>query len=162
MEPPRPGRYPPRMDRNTARPGTTLLELTLVLSILGVLLGLGYPLFRRGLDGLAVRGARDTLGAGVARARATALGRGGAELIVDLGEARFWVVAASGDTIGTPVDLAARYGVRLSTTGTGTNRVALRFDGLGIGRVANRTFQLRRGTAEANLTLSAYGRPRAW
>lgn len=150
------------MDKFATRPGTTLLELALVLSILGVLLGLGYPLFRKGLDGLAVRGARDTLGSGVARARVAALSRGGASLMVDLGAARFWVESATGDTIGTPTDLAARYGVRVSTTGAGTDRVALRFDGLGIGRVANRTFQLRRGSAEANLTLSAYGRPRAW
>jgi len=150
------------MDRTTAPSGTTLLELILVLSILGVLLGCSYPVFRRGLDGLAVRSARDALGAGVARARATALTRGGAVLIVDLDAARFWVETAAGDTVGVPVDLAARYGVRITTTGTSAKQVTLRFDGIGIGRVANRTFQIRRGDSLAHLTLSAYGRPRPW
>lgn len=150
------------MDRATIRPGTTLLELILVLSILGVLLGISYPAFRRGLDGLAVRGARDELGTGVARARVVALTRGGATLIVDLGAARFWVETAAGDTVGVPVDLAARYGVRVTTTGASTDRVALRFDGIGVGRLANRTFQLRRGDSLAHLTLSTYGRPRPW
>lgn len=139
-----------------------MLELVLVLSILGVLLGISYPALRRGLDGVAARGARDALGLGVARARVVALARGGAVLVVDLPGARFWVEAAAGDTVGAPVDLAARYGVRLTIDGSGAERIALRFDGLGIGRVTNRTFHLRRGGVEARLTLSAYGRPRAW
>jgi type II secretory pathway pseudopilin PulG len=139
-----------------------LLELAVVLSILGVLVGLAYPSLRRGLDGIAARGARDALGMGVARARAAAVARGGAALIVDIQGARFWVEAAAGDTVGRPVDIGKRYGVRLALEGAPAERVALRFDGLGIGRVTNRTFQVRRGRAEAHLTLSAYGRPRVW
>jgi hypothetical protein len=111
---------------------------------------------------MAVRGARDTLGVGVARARIAAVARGGAALIVDLDEARFWVEASAGDTVGMPVDLAARYGILLELDGAPAERVTLRFDGLGIGRVTNRTFQFRRGRAESRLTLSAYGRPRSW
>lgn len=148
-------------DRYSTR-GTTLLELALVLSILGVLLGISYPVLRRGADGIAARGARDALGMGVARARVVAVARGGAALVVDLPGARFWIESVAGDTVGVPVDLAVRYGVRLTTDGSGAERVALRFDGLGIGRVVNRTFHLRRGNAEAHLTLSAYGRPRTW
>lgn len=148
------------MKNRNISPGTTLLELTLVLAILGVLLGISYSPLRRGLDGLATRGARDALGVGVARARAAAVARGGAALVVDLDGARFWVEVPAGDTVGTPVDLAARYGVRLATAGVPVQYIKLNFDGLGIGRVANRTFQFRRGRAEAQLTLSAYGRPR--
>lgn len=143
-------------------PGATLLEVALVLSILGALLGISYSPLRRGLDTIAVRGARDALGTGVARARMAAVARGGASLVVDLEGARFWVEAAAGDTVGAPVDLAARYGVRLATEGAAAERVSLRFDALGIGRVTNRTFHLSRGRAEARLTLSAYGRPRPW
>jgi Tfp pilus assembly protein FimT len=150
------------MENRNPRVGTTLLELALVLSILGVLFGLAYPTLRHGLDVVAVQGARDALGSGVARTRTAAVSRGGATLMLDLRDARFWVESTSGDTVGAPVDLAARYGARLDVDGAPADRVALRFDGLGIGRVTNRTFQLRRGRAIARLTLSAYGRPRAW
>lgn len=150
------------MNERNPPSGTTLLELVLVLTILGVLFGIAHSPLRRGLDGMAARGARDALAVGVARARAAAVGRGGATLLVDLRRAAFWVEDLAGDTVGAPVDLAARYRVQVALDGAPAERVALRFDGLGIGRVTNRTFQLRRGRAEARLTLSAYGRPRSW
>jgi hypothetical protein len=99
---------------------------------------------------------------GVARARSAAVARGGAALVVDLAGARFWVEAAAGEVVGVPVDLAEHYGVRVAVDGAPAERITLRFDGLGIGRITNRTFHLRRGRAEAHLTLSAYGRPRIW
>jgi hypothetical protein len=40
--------------------------------------------------------------------------------------------------------------------------VAIEFDARGVGIVASRTFRVRRGAAEARLTLSAFGRPRRW
>lgn len=142
-------------------PATTLLELAFVLVLLGILLGLAYPPLKRTLDRAAVRGAQGALAAGVARARSVAVARGGAVLVVEPAAARFWV-EAGGEVVGTPTNLKVAYGASLSTDGTPAQRIAIRFDGLGIGRVANRTFHLRRGGAEANFTLSAYGRVRTW
>jgi len=142
--------------------GTTLVELLVTLSLLAILAGLAYPPMRRGMDQLAVRSARDALAAGVARARATAISRGGASLVVDIAKARFWIEAADGDTLALPVDLARQYGVRLEVSGAADSPIALAFDGRGLGRVANRTFSVLRGDAVAGLTLSTYGRPRQW
>lgn len=142
-------------------PATTLLELAFILVLLGIVLGLAYPPLKRTLDRAAVRGAQGALAAGVARARSVAVARGGAVLVVEPGAARFWVESA-GQVVGAPVDLKAAYGASLTADGGSAARITLRFDGLGIGRVANRTFHLRRGGAEANLTLSAYGRVRTW
>ncbi len=150
------------MIRRRDIPGFTLVELLFTLTVLAILVGLAYVPLRRGLDGLAVRFARDALAAGVARARAIAVARGGAALVVDARDARAWIETARGDTVGVPLDLAHRYGVRLETSGADGGPVLLAFDGRGLGLLANRTFLLRRGGQEARLTLSTYGRPRRW
>src|SRR5690606_8447941 len=142
--------------------GTTLIELLFTLGLLAVLAGLAYSPLRRGMDQLAVRSARDALAAGGARARAAAISRGGAALVVDVAGARFWIETADGGAVAPPVDLGRLYGVRLEVAGAADSPVRLAFDGRGLGRVANRTFSVRRGSAIAGLTLSTYGRPRAW
>ncbi len=143
-------------------PGTTLLELLVALALLAILAALAYPPLRRGLDRLAVRSARDALAAGVARTRAVAISRGGATLLVDVAGARFWIEAVDGDTVAVPVDLGRQYGVRIEVAGSTSAPIALAFDARGLGRLVNRTFSVRRGSAEAGLTLSTYGRPRPW
>ena len=140
--------------------GTSAVELLFTLTLLGILLGRAYPPLKGKLDGFAVRGARESDASAVERAAAVEVARGGAELVVDVAGARFWV-EAGGDTVVPPVHLREQYGVTLVVDG-GAERHALRFDGRGLGRVANRTFRLQRGRAEARLTLSAHGRPRRW
>lgn len=150
------------MIKGRPSPGTTLIELLFTLGLLAVLAALAYSPLRRGMDQLAVRSARDALAAGVARARAAAILRGGAALVVDVAGARFWIEAADGDAVAPPVDLGRLYGVRLEVAGAAESPVRLGFDGRGLGRLANRTFSVRRGSAVAGLTLSTYGRPRPW
>lgn len=150
------------MIERRASPGITLVELVFALSLLGILIGIAYPQLRSGLDRLAVRGARDALHAGVARARAAAIARGGASLVVELEAGRYRVRDASGREIAPPVEFGPQYRVEVRTDGAAVDSVVLRFDGRGLGRLANRTFRLRRGRAEARLTLSNYGRPRRW
>ncbi len=70
----------------------------------------------------------------------------------------FWIATVRGDTLRA-TDLAARHGVRADA---GRPSLRLRYDGLGIGRIANSTIRLQRGTAEAGLSISAYGRVRTW
>lgn len=141
--------------------GTTLLELMITLCLLGILLGAAIPPVDRGLDRLAVLAARDELGAGIRTARAAAGAHGGAAMVLDVAYSRYVIVGAAGDTVGRPVDLGERHGVTLHVPGT-TNLITLTFDGLGIGRMASRTVSVRRGVAEARLTVSAYGRVRCW
>lgn len=162
MVPPRRGAHHGAMIKTRIQSGTTLVELVFALVLLAVLFGVAVPPLREGLDRSAVRGARDALAAGVAHARVVAVARGGAVVVVEPEAARFRVETWDGDLAGEPVDLAARYGVRLEVRGGETDEVALHFDARGIGRVANRTFVFRRGGAEAGLTLSGHGRARRW
>lgn len=150
------------METRALRPGTTLIELVFALTLIAILTGIAVPPLRRAADEAAARSARDALAASVARARAVAVARGGAELIVDARAGMFWIESPSGRAVGEPIDLAARFRVQLHLDGATDEPVALVFDGRGLGRMTNRTFEVRRGSARAWLTLSAYGRPRRW
>jgi prepilin-type N-terminal cleavage/methylation domain-containing protein len=149
------------MLRRPGRFGFTLLELAIVLALAAVLLGAGTIAFSRLLDRYAVRAARDALAAGFAHARAAAIAHGGASLVVDLHAARFRIDAA-GALPAAPQDLRAQYRVTLSTDGLPADSLAFHFDALGIGRMTSRTLRIRRGHAEAGITVAAYGRIRRW
>lgn len=140
--------------------GFTLVEVVLVLCLVGILTSLATPALSAGRDGAAVRAARDQVAAALTYTRAAALARGGAALVVDVERANLWVRDAAGDTVARPLDLRARYGVAVTTRGGPT--VEIRYDAMGIGRLASRTLRFRRGRARAVLTVSAYGRVRAW
>jgi len=144
------------------RPGVTLLELLFALVVVAVLIGIAYPAFHGMLDRIAVRAARDALVVGVARTRVVAAGAGGAYLVLESPAARFGVENAAGDTLVAFFDLGNRYGVELSIDGITASRLRLRYDGLGLGRLASRTIRVNRGSQEAGLFISAYGRARPW
>lgn len=166
--------HPLRMRNPTLRPGTTLIELAIVLTLIAILLTVATPPLRRGADAVAARGARDALAAAVAQTRALAVARGGAALIVDPDRTRYRIEAPPGQPTAPPVDLGARYRVRLTlddgsavggagrSGGAARDPITLSFDPRGLGRMTNRTVHLWRGDARASLTLSAYGRPRRW
>lgn len=140
------------------RAGITLLETAVTLMLLGMLLGMALPPLGRARDAFAVRAAADALAAELARTRAVAVARGGAALVVDCDAARTWIEDAASGRVGRATDLAAAYGVRID--GAGAERLVLRYDALGIGRMTSRTFRLRRGRADARIIVSAYGRVR--
>jgi len=140
-------------------PGTTLIELLVVMAVLAMLLGIALPSAGRWRDESAVRAARDELAAGLAIARAAAPGHGGASLVLDPQSGRFWIRTDDG-RVFEPVGLGDRYGVRVDPGVAGP--VIFRYDGLGIGRLTSRTVHVRRGRAEAGITVSAYGRYRRW
>jgi hypothetical protein len=142
--------------------GVSLAELTLVLCLTAILLALAALPLRRILDRTATAAARDELAAALARTRAAAVGAGGAQLVIQLQEAVYHIERADGVVVEPPRDLTSLYDVRLATDGSASARVAIVFDGLGIGRLASRTIRIRRGDAEAGLTVSAYGRVRRW
>jgi len=132
-----------------------------VLALLALLLGAAAPALGGALDGYAVRVARDGLAAELARTRMAAVSHGGAELVVDPAAGRAWIVTRAGDTIRGAV-LGEGLDIQVTPDGAAGGAVAIRFDGLGVGRLASRTVRFRRGRAEAGLTISSYGRVRAW
>ncbi|MFW5951632.1 MAG: prepilin-type N-terminal cleavage/methylation domain-containing protein [Gemmatimonadota bacterium] len=139
--------------------GYTLIELLFVLLILGGLLGIAMPPAGRWLDDAAVHAARDELAGALAWTRMAAASAGGATLVLDPATARFEILGPAGAR-GPATDLARRYRVEVDV---GTDQpVLLRYDALGIGRIASRTIRIRRHAAEAGLTVSAYGRVRRW
>lgn len=161
--------YPPCMETSPRRSGsqqcaagTTLIEIVLALSLLALVAGIAVPPLRHGLDLLAVAAARESLAAAVARTRSVAAARGGAILVLHPASARYWIESQSGESVQPPVDLNTRYRVELSAGAEAGGRIELRFDGLGLGRLANRTVTVRRGRSEAGITLSSYGRVRRW
>lgn len=140
--------------------GHTLPELCALLAALGIALLIAAPAVARTLDGLAVRGARDAVVVEATRARMLARARGGAILHIDAQHGAVWVAGVSGDTLSDPIPLMARYRARIDL-GTAP-AAAVAYDHLGLGRLANRTVRFVRNDAEARLTVSAYGRVRAW
>jgi len=159
MELPRPRTQTQAM-RESSRPGHTLLELSVVLLIVGILLGAGLPPLRRAYGWVQARSARDAAAMQAARARALAVARGGADLVVDLRHARVWIEAS--DTSLPAVPLGDERRLTIAADGTPADTARIGWDGLGIGRIASRTLRFRVGTAEARLTVSGYGRVRTW
>ncbi|MEX1183643.1 MAG: GspH/FimT family pseudopilin [Gemmatimonadota bacterium] len=156
MDAPPPHAYPRRM-RN--HPGYTLIELTLVLLLATLLLTAAAPSMIRGRRVVAVRAARGELISAIAAARSAAILTGGATAVIDGPAAAVWIESADGVRIGDARSLGATHGVHLELD-RGT-RASLRFDALGIGRLANAAVRIRRGDVTARITVSAYGRVRS-
>lgn len=144
-----------RWSANGRRAGHTLIELTFVVVILGIVTLAGVRRLQSHLDRIAVRNAVREAGALVARAR-------------DEAAARRTVVSLRIDTATAAISLRMRggppelhpvgrtHGVALSTT-----RDSITFDvhGLGYG-AANLTLVARRGDATDTLVVSRLGRSR--
>lgn len=137
--------------------GKSLTELLLTMSLLSIVAMLALPQARRGIDALYVRSAREALFGVATHARALALARGGADLIIDPVDGSVRAVDASG-AVGS-MTMLGEYHVSVASDRT---RIVLHYDARGIGRMASRTVRLRRGNAEAGLTFSSYGRVRRW
>jgi type II secretory pathway pseudopilin PulG len=134
-----------------------LLELIIALTLLAILATLSLPGARHGLDGLRVRQAREATFALATRARAVALERGGANLILDLAGSGARVEAADSVIVA-----AARFAECDILVAGATGTVTLTYDARGLGRMASRTVRFECGRAQAGLTFSSYGRVRRW
>jgi type II secretory pathway pseudopilin PulG len=150
------------MNNATRRPGATLPELLLLLSLLAVLGGMSVSVSARARDRIAAHGARDVVASAIGRARALARMHGSARVHVDVASGALRIEAPVGSPRGGPTLLRDAFGVQVSVDGATSAPVVLDFDALGLGRLANRTLRFRRNDAEARLTLSSYGRPRRW
>lgn len=142
----------------TTRAGFSLLEVALVLLIAALLAAISVPTLSRGRDALAVHAARTELASAFAVARFTAIRSGGAALVIDAAAGDVWIETAGGVRLQPGYPLAARYGVTLRTDRP--TPAVLRYDALGIGRIANASIHVERRRASATLTISSYGRVR--
>jgi prepilin-type N-terminal cleavage/methylation domain-containing protein len=137
------------------RRGFSLLELSLVMTIVGIVVALGVPKFLRFRSLASVRGATNEVAAAFAAARQEAITRRAVITVAIDTSAGFVEVRTSGTAIlRRSVEL--RYGVVL-----GANRDSVAFDprGLGYG-VSNLTLTVRRDAIVDTLTMSRLGRVR--
>lgn len=139
-------------------PGASLTELLLTLTIISIMATLAVPQARHGLDALYVRSAREAVFGVATQARALAIARGGADLVIDADA----LTASAVDAAGVEAARAQLGSYRVEIAADGARRIVLHYDARGIGRMTSRTVQLRRGAALAGLTFSSYGRVRRW
>ena len=154
-------RFPAHPAGMQNRAAVSLFDLIITLAVLSVIGVAAVPGWLRGRDAYAVRAARDATAGMVERARSLATARGSARLWVDPAMAEVTLEVA-GAPASDPLGLGQTFGVQLTVDGRSAGRVALDFNAVGLGVVANRTLRFRRGREEAGLTLSIYGRARRW
>ncbi|MFQ5536169.1 MAG: Tfp pilus assembly protein FimT/FimU [Gemmatimonadota bacterium] len=139
------------------RTGYTLFELAAVLLLMTVATALLVPLTGSAVDRAAVRGAREAVTAVLAEARVRARILSGAQ--VELSGPPWVVSLTAGGVELRRVSLAREWGVVVDSVPPGET-IRIRFDALGIGRVASRRIILRRNDAVARLVVSGFGRVR--
>lgn len=148
---------PPLGPRGRASPssGFTLLELITVIALLGLALGELLPAGSHLLDRMAVLGAREAAVGLIHRARMEAIARGGARVVVETSPPAMKIVArASSPAID---EVTFDEGVIMALSGD-RESVELTFDAMGVGRVASQTLRFSRGSAQAELVVSSFGR----
>jgi prepilin-type N-terminal cleavage/methylation domain-containing protein len=136
--------------------GHTLLELTIVLSLLGLIAAVAVGSARRQADELAARAAREELAGLIQRARVEARLPGEARVALRNGGPA--ALRVPPDSVIAVVD-PGEEGVRFRIHGS-RDAAELRFGPLGIGRAASLTVSLERGSASSTLVVSSHGRIR--
>jgi Tfp pilus assembly protein FimT len=143
------------------RAGFTLADLIITLSLLCIVLGIAGPRVGALRSRVAVRSARDAAASAIEHARSLAVSRGTASVTVDPVDKTIAIESPIGTAIDPIVRLSDAWGVDVDVGGSG-KAVVLEFNAIGLGIVASRTITLRRGAAQAGLSLSAWGRVRRW
>jgi len=138
------------------RSGTTLLELVIALTILGVFTLWVVPRGAAARDMIAVQSARESLIAFLGAARGWAALRGGATVVIVTDSALVRTERPGMDPLVLP--LGSDHGVAIQSGGA--SPVRLKYDRLGIGRFASRSITLSRGAAARSVSISSYGRAR--
>lgn len=136
--------------------GLTIVELLLFLALLSLGTASLLPVVRHQRDRLAVAGAREAVAGAIARGRSDARARGGATVVIRVSPPGARVEWEEGGAAVLEADLRP-FGVEVDL-GKGVTEARLRYDALGVGRVASRTVVFRRGRAEGALVVASYGR----
>ena len=137
------------------RPGTTVVELAIVLTLISILAAIAVPAFGRQRDAAAVRQATQSLTDALAVARDVALA-GVAPVAVELDAATATITVRSATDTIERHELGAVLGVAINST---RDSMAYGPDGLGVG-AANFTAILTRGAAADTVVVSRLGRVR--
>jgi prepilin-type N-terminal cleavage/methylation domain-containing protein len=137
------------------RHGTTLLEITSVLAILGIMASMAFPRFAGYRDRVAVGAGTTSAVAMLATARYAAVRRATITAISFDTIAATITVFAGADTIERR-SLGAVHGVRLTAS---RDSIAYAPNGMGYG-AANTKLVVSRGAAAETLTVSRLGRVR--
>lgn len=137
------------------RNGTTLIEVSVTIGILGLVAGLAFPRFGAYRDRVAVDAASSSMLSLLATARHAALRRATLTAVHLDTSAAIVLVKAGADTIERR-PLHEVHGVRMSTT---RDSIAYAPSGLGYG-AANTQIILRRGAAADTIAVSRLGRAR--
>lgn len=133
--------------------GWTLVELSILLLLLGLAGGSSAAFIRRQHDLLAVRSAARALEGLFFQVRQTALLRGSAELVIEVGPpARAWIRGDQVDTLRLAV-----WEAEVEIAG-GRPLIEVRYGPDGLGQVASRTIVVRVREAERSIVVSSYGR----
>jgi Tfp pilus assembly protein FimT len=141
--------------RASMKRGATLLELTLMLVVLGLLLAIALPRLNGVTDGLAVNGAAQDIVAAHRRARITAiLNSRVVELTIAADDLSIRPRGATTDLWHTPGPTARQ----VALTGA-PKKIIFSPVGLSMG-ASNASFFLRRGTATRTVVVSRLGRVR--
>ena len=135
--------------------GFTLIELVVVLSLLTLAVAGVFPALMGRLDRLAVMAAREEVVGLFHRARAVAVAKGGATILLTSQPST--ISLESGKEVHSFVSFDNGREVRLSLS-RNRSEVELSFDPLGLGRVASQTLIFSRGSSTARLVISSYGR----
>lgn len=137
------------------RRGFTLVELSVVMAIGGLLAALALPPLARAIDGLSTHGAIEETEAACVLARHTALERATFATVTFDTLAGAVTVTAAGDTVARRA-IGPRYGIALDAS-----RLAITYapNGLGYG-AANVRVIAARGRAADTLYISRLGRVR--
>jgi prepilin-type N-terminal cleavage/methylation domain-containing protein len=139
--------------RLRTRPAFSLLEVTIVLTIVAIALAIVAPRFAALRDASGVRGAMAELGGQFALARQTAVARRAATSVV-LDTLAGVVEVRTGGVRITRRQLSDAYGIVLRS-----NRDSAVYDARGLGYgVTNLTVTVRRGQFVDTLTMSRLGR----
>jgi prepilin-type N-terminal cleavage/methylation domain-containing protein len=135
------------------RSGLTLLELTLVLAISGVLTAIAVPRLVALRNASAVRSATSEVAAAFTLARQNAVTRRGAVAVV-IDTAAGVIIVRGGGNLLARRPLRSVYSVTLTA-----NRDSAVYDARGLGYgVSNVTITIRRGSSVDTLTMSRLGR----
>lgn len=138
--------------------GVTIIELVMVIILVGVMAGLGFPLIGDAITKQNVRSARTMIVGLHAQARATAIQRGAQTQFI-LAGGRIAIrslnpVTNAAQQVGNVQDLGSRYGVTVQPS-----NLTLTFDPRGLGMETNdNTISVTKGSYGSKIVISSVGR----